>query len=507
VQALSDFLTNFCFTKGVEFECPKKYQHIVPALLDRVFTQDNNKRQFMWGMGNCGSIYGDVFIKIAYEQPFVDPAGIPRPGRCRLIPLNPAHCFPRWHPHDRGRMEEFKQKYRFWKTEPDGTRTTHTYVEIITPATIKEYLDDQLMNERPNPMGKIPIVMIANHPSQGSPWGLSDIYEIIDANRVYNELSTLVEQIIDYHANPVTVMIGGKPPQLEMGANKIWATENDKANVFNLTGGSEGLDGAEKALERYKTFMFEKMGVPITALGMEQAISNTSGVALSIQYMPTMQQFNLKEMQYGEGLKEICALILETLFVFEPNSVMYNPDTDGVKEEDDQPLVLDPTDPVVYDIDVHFTSPLPIDIIVKLEEIQQKLALKLESRRGAMRDLGEQFPDEKLRELAEELLEDAKDQAAVDMLKAQIGAVVMALTGLVPEGAGEPVPPQPVQTGPDGTPVPQPDPPPAQAAAQGIPLPDLEALTGVNAKNLAADVAARAYGMRKSSQRDLDSGR
>ena len=377
-------------------------------------------------------------------------------------------------------------------------------MEIITPTTIKEYLDDQLMNERPNPMGKIPIVMIANHPSQGSPWGLSDIYEIIDANRVYNELSTLVEQIIDYHANPVTVMIGGKPPQLEMGANKIWATENDKANVFNLTGGSEGLPGAEAALGRYKSFMFEMTGVPASALGMEQNISNTSGVALSIQFMPTMQKFAMKEMQYGEGLKEICQLILETLFIFEPNSVFFNPDTAGIREEEDQPLELDPTDPVIYDIDVHFTSPLPIDIVVKLEEIQQKLALGLESRRGAMKDLGEEFPDEKLRELAEELLDDAKDQAAIDMLKAQIGAAVMAMTGLVPEGAGEPVPPQPVQTGPDGSPAPQPEPPPAQKAGQGIPLPDLEALTGMSAKNIAADVAARAYGMRKSSQRDLD---
>ena len=497
-------MTAFCFTKGVNFDVPKKFQHIVPALLDRVFNVDNNKKKFFWEMGNCGSIYGDVFVKVAYEQPCVV-GGVLRPGRCRLVLLNPAHCFPRWHPHDKGRMQEFKQKYRFWKTAPDGTRLTHTYVELITDTVIKEYLDDKLMNERPNPMGKIPIVHIVNKASQGSPWGLSDIYEIIDVNRVYNELSTLVEQIIDYHANPVTVMTGGKPPQLEMGPNKIWATDNEAAKIFNLTGGVEGLAGAEAALQRYKTFMFEMTGIPINALGQEQAISNTSGVALSIQYMPTMQHFDVKEMNYGEGSEEIAKLILETLFVFEPNSVLYNDDTDGIKEEEDQPWELDPTDPAVYRIDVRFTSPLPIDVVVKLQEIQLKLALGLESRRGAMKDLGEAFPDEKLRELAEELLEDAKDQAAIDMLKAQMGAVIMALTGIVPEGAGEPVPPQPVQTGPDGTPTPQPEPPPVQKAAQGIGLPDLEALTGVNAKNLVADIAQRAYGMRKSSQRNLDS--
>ena len=40
-------------------------------------------------------------------------------------------------------------------------------------------------------------------------------------------------------------------------------------------------------MDLLKTYMFEATGVPINALGQEQAISNTSGVALNIQgFMP-----------------------------------------------------------------------------------------------------------------------------------------------------------------------------------------------------------------------------
>ena len=45
-----------------------------------------------------------------------------------------------------------------------------------------------------------------------------------------------------------------------------------------------------------KLWMHEMTGVPQTALGQEQQISNTSGVALAIQYFPTMLCYNLKKI-------------------------------------------------------------------------------------------------------------------------------------------------------------------------------------------------------------------
>lgn len=77
------------------FKVDPAFTHITPALLDRVWNQDNRKDELLWGMGNLGSVYGDVFVKVAYEPPYVnDITGEPVNGRVRILPLNPSFCLP-----------------------------------------------------------------------------------------------------------------------------------------------------------------------------------------------------------------------------------------------------------------------------------------------------------------------------------------------------------------------------------------------------------------------------
>ena len=211
---MSDFLTTFTFGKGINFAVDPEFSHITPALLDRVWSQDNNKEETLWALGNSGSIYGDVFAKIAYDPAWTDSAGMQHPGRCRILPINPSFAFPEWHPHDKDRLIRFKLKYRFWTTSPEGTRIVCTYVEIITDDYIEEYVNDQLIDRRPNPLGFIPVVHIANKPVLASPWGLSDIIDIIPLNRTYNETATDILDIINYHVAPVTVITGAKATNL-----------------------------------------------------------------------------------------------------------------------------------------------------------------------------------------------------------------------------------------------------------------------------------------------------
>ena len=102
-------------------------------------------------------VSGDVFVKVAYEPPYVDTAGVPHEGRIRILPLNPAFAFPEFHPHDRTRMIRFKTKYKFWGTAQDGSRQVMTYVELMTEDMIEEYINDELIDQRPNPLGEIPV--------------------------------------------------------------------------------------------------------------------------------------------------------------------------------------------------------------------------------------------------------------------------------------------------------------------------------------------------------------
>lgn len=435
VRTMSDYITNFCFGKGVQFRCPEQNSAIIPHLLAQVWENHNSKHYVLWEMGQLASVTGDCFVKVAYEEPYVDPAGVPVEGRIRIIPLNPAHCFPEYHPHDRDRLQRFKLKYRFWGTSPEGTRQVYTFTEILTESTIQQFINDELIDEYPNALGTIPVVHILNTSISSSPWGQSDIWDIIPLNRELNEKMVEVSDIINYHAAPVTIITGAKASQLERGPKKVWAGLPKDASVFNLESRGE-MSGALEYIQFLKRTMHELTGVPETALGQFQPVSNTSGVALAIQYQPMMNRFMMKKVHFTKGLERINELVIRTAAIFEPQMLQYDPSKSAMPERD-QATALDPGDPLTYKTMIHWPEPLPVDQLIKLNEVQAKMALGLESKRGALRILGEEFPNEKMDEIFEELQDDAMDQGALDMLNAQIQLAVMLATGMA-TGPGGP---------------------------------------------------------------------
>lgn len=491
-RAFTDYIINFTFGRGVQFRSPKQTEAIVPDVLKRVWEVDNDKQQVLWEMGQQGGVSGDCFVKVAYEEPFEDGVGRVHPGRVRILPLNSSFCFPEFHPHDRSRLIRFKLKYRFWGTSLEGTRQVYTYTELLTDDTIEEYINDELIDSRPNPLGVIPVVHIPNVRVSGSPWGLSDCHDIIVLNRNYNEVSTDIADIINYHAAPVTVITGAKASQLEKGPKKVWGGLPKDAQVFNLEGGGSGLQGAMQYLEMIKRSMHEMVGVPETALGQMLPISNTSGVALSIQFQPLMNRYNQKIVQYGEGLEQINELVLLTLAVKEPESLRWDPNTD-VPLKSNQIPALDPADPVSFRSICHFPPPLPLDKLIALNEIQSKMSLGLESKEGALRTLGEEFPEEKLAEIRSELMDDAKADGALNLLKAQIVQAINEATGMLVSPDGTAVPnPELGGVDAEGNPLPPPPPTPAQQVNEQ------EVVT------LQSELLTEAYGTKLPQRRNPD---
>jgi hypothetical protein len=489
VRTMSDFITNFCFGRGVHFRTPEQNSAIIPHLLQQVWENHNSKHYLLWEMGQLASVTGDCFVKVAYEEPYVDALGIPVEGRIRIIPLNPAHCFPEYHPHDRDRLIRFKLKYRFWGTSPEGTRQVYTFTEILSEDMIQQFINDELIDQYPNAIGTIPIVHIKNTSISSSPWGQSDIWDIIPLNRELNEKMVEVSDIINYHAAPVTIITGAKASQLERGPKKVWAGLPKDANVFNLE--SKGnMAGALEYITFLKRTMHEITGVPETALGQFQPVSNTSGTALAIQYQPLMNRYNMKKVHFTKALERINELIIRTAAVFEPQMLVYNPSQSAMPERDHL-TQLDPADPATYKTMIHWPEPLPVDALIKLNEVQAKMALGLESKRGALRILGEEFPNEKMDEIFEELQEDAVDQGALDMLRAQITQAVMLVTGMVPGPEG----PQTVSAGGANVST-------ASNSSDGGPMPG--PVVGPMEEQMVNQLVNKAYGARFAQRRVPD---
>jgi len=158
-------------------------------------------------------------------------------------------------------------------------------------------------------------------------------------------------------------------------------------------------------------------------------------VALAIQYQPMMNRYNKKKVHFTKGLERLNEIIIRTAAIFQPYMLSYDPSKSAPPEPDQLPQ-LDPADPLTYRTSCHWPEPLPVDVLIKLNEVQAKMSLGLESKRGALRTLGEEFPNEKMLEIFEELQDDAVDQGALDMLKAQIAQAVMLATGMLPGPGG-----------------------------------------------------------------------
>jgi hypothetical protein len=773
VKAFSDYLVNFTFGKGVDFGSPEATQAIIPYLLKRVWDHDNDKQTLLWEIGQLGSVSGDVFVKVAYEEPFVDPSGRERAGKFRILPLNPAFCFPEWHPHDRNRLIRFKLKYKFWGTASDGARQVFTYTEILTEDTIEEYINDERIDIRQNPLGEIPIAYTQNKPVASSPWGLADITDIISLNREFNEKAAEVSDIINYHGcvddqtevltasgwkthtevsdgdviltinpvtdeiewqeadfnrfdydgdlvrwdnhidalttpnhrwlaerrvgrerryeremvrtaegsgdevavgdltqgsrlilgggvpsefphepkwsdelvetvgwyitegsdhyspngwhsvhlsqkkqphvdtirrlaaywnseggtftesastrsdgvvtwylgkgvkealeaaapgkqltpeflcsltynqakllhqtlldgdgtvrrrekvwyqddlsridgyqmlcamlgirtsrrpsvvseyarrstfashtverastehysgtvwcptvangtwfarrngntywtgnSPVTVIIGAKASNLEKGPKKVWTIGSKDARIENLSMDTN-FAGIMGYMELIKQSMHEMTGVPASALGQMQPISNTSGTALSVQFMPLMQHYGLKKTQYSRLFKRVNELIILHATIKEPETLQYNPFVCTTPPKPGQYIDLDPRDPVTYQSVVHWPEPLPVDVLIKINEIQAKMSMGLESKLGALRELGEMFADQKIAEINEEMVEDVKEAAALQLVQAQAAQFIIQATGMTPDGQPLIIPGMAGPDGEDGAP-------------------------------------------------------
>jgi len=147
---------------------------------------------------------------------------------------------------------------------------------------------------------EIPVIHVANIPIPAMYYGLSDLMNVGELNMLYNKVISDMQDIIDYHAAPVTILKGAKGSELIRGPNRVWSLPKE-ASIDNLTLDGD-LTGIAEQLKRLRIMIAEASKIPEGAVGKEQSISNTSAAALAIAYMPMYETMELKRITYGASL-------------------------------------------------------------------------------------------------------------------------------------------------------------------------------------------------------------
>lgn len=341
-------------------------------------TWAKNRRELVaFEMAQMGAITGDVFVRVSWEDS--DPIEGPY-ARVDVLPSQ--YVFPSFggpHGVDRKKVNSVLVLFpRFKNGDSSSTnrfgdipsKNVEWYGERWFPNKVIEYSPHGGETERPNPLGEIPIVHIPNYPIAGEFYGRSDLADIIQLQREYNEKATDISDVINYHGSPVTIVKGAKLTQLERGANRMWGLP-ENASVENLALNGE-LSPSMDYLDRIKKAMHEIGGVPEIAL-TSNLNNRETGASVSMRYMPMLEARQVKVQTYGAGLRLINRLIMKI------TSIASNEFGREFEKLNDTNK---------YRNDIIFPSPLPRDESIELDRAMKRLDVGLSSKRHEMQKMG-----------------------------------------------------------------------------------------------------------------------
>ena len=309
--------------KGMIIDVPKAMRAQTKPVLEEVWRQ-NDGDKMLNEIATTGGVTGDVCLLPAYQAPTA--AELRRnpyaEGKTRIRCIPPARCFPEWDPLNHERLTALRivtevPQFKFSQPDPRrtnaqlGVMTTKRYIETITDTQITTGWEGEGPDRpsTPNALGEIPFVHIANEVFPGEYWGKSDLDDIITLQKELNEKLTDVSDIINYHAAPITIMTGAKAKDLEKGPKALWSGLPEGAKVYNLQLGGD-LGVSFKYVEFIRGCILDISNVPEGSFGRTQAISNTSGAALQVQFQPLVEATARKAANYTAGLQKLNYFIL-----------------------------------------------------------------------------------------------------------------------------------------------------------------------------------------------------
>ena len=375
-------------------------REFVRLMLERTWER-NRKELVAFEMAQMGAVTGDVFLRVSWED--TDPI---EPPYARVDVLPSQFVFPSFggpHGVDRKKVNSVLVIFPRFKngevlsSNRFGDMPTHSvewYAERWFKNEVIIYEPDGTETRRSNPLNEIPIVHIPNYAVAGEFYGRSDLADVIDLQKEFNEKSTDISDVINYHGSPVTIVKGAKITQLERGPNRMWGLP-ENAEVSNLALNGE-LSASLEYLDRIKKAMHEISGVPEIALSSDLNTRET-GASVAMRYMPMLETRQVKIQTYGAGLRLVNRLIMKMAAIADQQfATLFNK--------------LDISNR--YRNEIIFPSPLPRDESIELDRARVRLELGLTSKRYEMQQMG--FSQREIEKIQEDIEEEKMEAAELE---------------------------------------------------------------------------------------------
>ena len=392
-----DTMVDFLFGKPISITSQARdaeRARQIQQLLHRVF-ESNGGMTFFQQLGLLGSIYGFVDVLLRWNE-FWGSGGSEEEGKggssradsaeaklrhfdeallkaqqIILEAIESPRSLPILNPYDYRKIDYYIQHYwqqhnelseeeaaiarvNRWGWRGGQQKETHN-VEVISDRYWQRYEDEVLVEQGVNPLGVAPVVHIQNMPRALHYEGASDVEPLIP---LQDELNTRLSD----RANRITFqsfkMYLGKGidgfEDRAVGPGRMWSTENPEAAIEEF-GGDGGSPSEDEHIRQIREALDKASGVASIAAGiLKGRIGNlTSAVALKMTLMGVLAKTERKRRSYGAGIGEMCGLILRAL------------DKTGIY----------PNKAEEREIEIHWPSPLPENLMEKLQEAALKKEL------------------------------------------------------------------------------------------------------------------------------------
>jgi hypothetical protein len=332
-----------------------------------VYADDDLEATDLAAALNAG-LLGDAVFKVRYD---------PAERRIRVGNVDPLSFFPRWSGDELGAWWRVDLAYGLEADEAKrlygvGRRGTVGIVERWEADRFELYLDGQAVRQGPNPYGFIPFVHVPNLQPPNTPWGVSDLVDVIPLNRELDERMSDQADVIRYHADPPVVFRGVEShDSLSVGPGTVWDLPRD-ADVKLLEWQGQPV-AVQEHINLVLRALYETAETPRTAFGDSGRL--LSGVALETELRPLIQRTLRKRIVWSAALRRRARLIwriAEQVGLLAPGS------TAGLR-----PRVIWP-------------SMMPADDAQEVRNQVALVAAGLRSHRTAMDLLGTETPEAEL---------------------------------------------------------------------------------------------------------------
>jgi len=309
-----DKLTSYLM-QGLNFACDprddsdqaKQTAASAESVIYQVY-QDNNLQQLDYETEVDAAILGDGCYKVTWDA---------QEKRVRITAPDVNGLYAWWLGDDLSKVWKVASRYQLSKDEVEHlykrtiTKKSAIITEIWHNDRFQLFLENEPIDDKPNPYGFIPFVIFPNLRKPKHFWGVSDIPPLKVAQRELNRALTQLSRILEVSGNPIAVLEGVESSEdIKVQPGAVWTLpEESKAYLLDLLQGG-GIRLHIDFIDMVYRCLHDISEAPRAAYGgIERELS---GVALEVELQSLLQKVrrkrNIRTAAYAQRNRMILQL-------------------------------------------------------------------------------------------------------------------------------------------------------------------------------------------------------